>query len=383
MLAEKNICTGCGACAAGCPLNCIKMSGDREGFCYPVVDTERCVSCKKCESVCPVLNRPQTSWNLKAYGAKLKDDAIRKESSSGGVFSSLAYRILQNGGAVCGAAYTGSFEVEHRIVEKQDEVYMLRGAKYAQSRAEHLFEEAKFILETDRWLLFAGTPCQIAGFRAYLGKDYPKLVLVDMICHGVPSPGVWKKYLENRIKKDTENGKIIRINQRDKTSGWSRYRYSLRIDYTEGKTYCVPQSEDLYMKGFVNNLFLRPSCAQCQFKGENRSSDITLGDYWGVWEQYPEFDDDKGISVVLINTEKGAKLWDLIREDLNDFDAGDSEALKNNPSAFYSSDPHPRRNEFFARTEDSDFEDLVTELLYGKPASRFSVRNLLQKIIKH
>lgn len=382
MLAEKNICTGCGACAASCPLNCIEMLSEREGFLYPVIDASRCVKCNKCKTVCTVLNNAEKCLEPQAYGAKIKDDAIREKSSSGGVFYELASYVLKNGGAVCGATYTEAFAVEHRIIEKQEDIFLLQGAKYAQSRAEHLFKQLKHILDSDRWLLFVGTPCQVAGLRAYLGKDYPKLILVDMICHGVPSPRVWQRYLGHRAKKDTKGGKIVRINQRDKVSGWSRYRYSLRIDYGDGKTYCVPQSEDPFMRGFVNNLFLRPSCAECQFKGTNRDSDITLGDYWGVWDQHPGFDDDKGISLVLINTEKGAQLWNAIQEELIVVPVCSQDALEKNPSALCSSEPHPKRNEFFERFENEDIEKLISELFFGKPTKRDSVYRILQKLIK-
>lgn len=381
MLAEKNMCTGCGACAASCPLYCIEMRSDREGFFYPVMDVARCVKCRKCIATCPVLHNAEKYSKPQAYGAKIEDDFIREKSSSGGVFSALADFVFNNGGAVCGAAYTEDFAVEHRIIEKQEGVFCLQGAKYAQSKAEHLFEQLQNILCSGRWLLFAGTPCQVAGLRTYLEKDYPKLILVDVICHGVPSPLVWQKYIDYRMKKDTSNGTIVRINQRSKISGWSRYRYSLRIDYADSKVYCVPQSEDSYMRGFVNNLFLRPSCAECQFKGANRCSDITLGDYWGVWEQHPEFDDDKGISLVLVNTEKGAKLWDAIRERLTIIPVDIQRALENNPSAYSSSKPHPKRNEFFERLKNDNFEKLVSELLFEKTESRYSIRKLFKKIM--
>lgn len=383
MLTDYSLCTGCGACAAKCPLNCIIMKSDQEGFRYPVIDSVRCISCKKCEAVCSVLNTPPAQVVRQAYGVKHKDDCLRNTSSSGGVFPALAAFVLEKGGAVCGAAYTEDFSVEHQIIESISDIRKLQGAKYAQSYTEHLFPVIRRILESDRWLLFVGTPCQTTGLHAYLGKDHDKLILVDMICHGVPSPCVWKKYLGYRIEKDTNNSNILHINQRDKASGWSRYRYSLKIDYADGKTYCSPQSEDPYMRGFVNNLFLRPSCAQCQFKGVHRCADLTLGDYWGVWEQYPEFDDNKGVSLVLINTQKGAYLWNLITNNLNIVPVDSDEALAKNPSALYSSEPHPKRNEFFARVETADFEKLVSELFFGKAERRYSIRNLLRKIIKH
>ncbi len=380
MLAEKSICTGCGACAASCPLNCIEMRTDPEGFRYPLIDVACCVSCRKCESVCPVLNKQILKGEPQAYGVKHIDENIRKGSSSGGVFPALASFVLTNGGAVCGAGYTDNFEVEHKIVEDASDICKLQGAKYAQSRAEHLFPEIRSILEANRWMLFVGTPCQVAGLMSYLGKDYDKLILVDMICHGVPSPLVWQKYLSYRKKTDSKNARIVYINQRDKGSGWSKYRYSLRIDYSDGKTYCAPQSEDPYMRGFVNNLYLRPSCAQCRFKGLERCSDLTLGDFWGVWEQHPEFDDNKGTSLVMVNTEKGASCWKNIKGNMDVIAVDARAALRQNPSAYNSSAPHPKRDAFFDKMGSADFDKLVSELLFGTPEKRYSLRNILRKI---
>lgn len=382
MLAEKNSCTGCGACAAGCPLDCIAMRADREGFRYPMIDADRCVSCRKCERVCPVLSGIPVPMEPQAYAVKHRDADIRKGSSSGGVFPALASFVLHNGGAVCGAAYTDTFEVEHRIIETISDISRLQGAKYTQSAVEHLFPQMRSILESDRFLLFAGTPCQAAGLKAYLGRDYDKLILVDMICHGVPSPLAWKKYLEHRVKKDAKHSGIAAINQRDKASGWSRYRYSVRIDYQNGASYCAPQSEDAYMRGFVNDLYSRPSCAQCRFKGSERRADITLGDFWGVWEQHPEFDDDRGVSLVVVNTEKGAHFWGAIQEDMDVISVTMQEALAQNPSALKSSEPHRKRAAFFGRVGNADFDNLVTELLFGEAKKRYSLRNLIRKFIK-
>lgn len=381
MLTEHSLCTGCGACAASCPLNCIEMLPDREGFRYPVVDTARCVSCRTCEEACPVCHALPPQAEPEAYGVKHKDDRIRSGSSSGGVFPTLATSVLENGGAVCGAAYTDTFAAEHRIIEDIAGLGRLQGAKYTQSPAERLFPEIRRILESSRPLLFAGTPCQTAGLRAYLGQDYANLILVDMICHGVPSPLAWEKYLAYRKEKDAEGAAIVSVNQRDKISGWSRYRYSLRIDYQNGKSYCVPQGEDAFMRGFVNNLCLRPSCANCRFKGFARCADITLGDFWGVWEQHPEFDDDKGISLVLIHTEKGAGYWEKVKETLDVLSVDAQEALRQNPSAYCSSEPHPKRSEFFDKLESVSFEMLVSELLFGVPEKRYSPRNLLRKLL--
>lgn len=382
MLADKNLCTGCGACAAGCPLHCIEMQADREGFRYPVVDTNRCVSCHKCESACPVLNIPLVQTEPHAYGVKHKDDRIRGASSSGGVFPALAQYVLENGGAVCGAVYSDNFTVEHQIIENAAEICKLQGAKYAQSCVERLFPRIKDILDADRWLLFAGTPCQVAGLQAYLGKHYGKLILVDMICHGVPSPKVWARYLQERSQLDATGADVAAVNLRNKESGWSRYGYSVVITYANGKKYCVPQGEDLFMQGFVQNLYLRPSCANCAFKGLDRCSDLTLGDFWGIWDIYPEFDDDRGVSLLLVHTQAGAEVWEAVCSDFAVQKVECSTAVACNPSALASSIPHPMRQEFFDKPETESVISLIRGCLYPerkKPSLFRRIWNRLQR----
>lgn len=375
-------CTGCGACAAGCPVQCIEMQVDREGFRYPQLDTSRCISCQKCENVCPVIRKSPPQTQPQAYAVKNRDDAVRIRSSSGGVFPALAEFMLANGGAVCGAVYDEDFSVVHQIAEDAAGTQKMQGAKYAQSRTEHLFAEIRRILEAGQWLLFVGTPCQVAGVKAFLGKDYEKLILVDMICHGVPSPKAWEKYLRYRRGKDAGDAAISAINQRDKCSGWSNYGYSVRIDYQNGKTYCAQQSKDVYLQGFLNNLYLRPSCAQCPFKGNVRCSDLTLGDYWGVWDQYPQADDNKGVSLVLVNTQKGAAYWGRIGEALDAFPVDLQAALAQNPSAVNSSAPHEKRDLFFERMDTCEFDVLVSGLLFGAPKKQNLLRRILRKIRK-
>ena len=202
-------CTGCGACAAGCPVQCIEMQADLEGFRYPQIDAARCISCQKCEKMCPVIRSAPAQAQPQAYAVKHRDDEVRIRSSSGGVFPALAELVLADGGVVCGAVYADDFSVVHQITENAAGIEKMQGAKYAQSRTEHLFSEIRRILEAGRWLLFVGTPCQVAGVKAFLGKDYEKLILVDTICHGVPSPLVWKQYLAHRSEKDADGSCVI------------------------------------------------------------------------------------------------------------------------------------------------------------------------------
>ena len=375
-------CTGCGSCAAGCPVQCIEMQADLEGFRYPQIDAARCISCQKCEKMCPVIRSAPAQAQPQAYAVKHRDDEVRIRSSSGGVFPALAELVLADGGVVCGAVYADDFSVVHQITENAAGIEKMQGAKYAQSRTEHLFSEIRRILEAGRWLLFVGTPCQVAGLKAFLGKDYEKLILVDTICHGVPSPEAWERYLRYRREKDAGDAAISTINQRDKCSGWSNYGYSVRIDYQNGKTYCTQQNKDIYLQGFVNNLYLRPSCAQCLFKGNARCADLTLGDYWGVWDQYPQADDNKGVSLVLVNTQKGAAYWERIGEALDAFPVDLQAALAQNPSAVSSSAPHEKRDLFFERMAACEFGPLVSELLFGASQKQSLLGRILRKIRK-
>jgi len=382
MLPKSSQCTGCGTCAATCPVHCIQMTTDREGFRYPVIDQKQCLHCGLCETRCPILtfNTTSDSFSACAFAAQIHDQSIRSQSSSGGVFSALALHILSIGGAVCAAMYDSDFRVIHTIIRSPAQISALRGAKYAQSQAEHCFPEIKALLETGIPVMFVGTPCQVAGLDCFLSHKYPNLLLVDMICHGVPSPTVWSQYLDARKTADASGADIQSINLRSKATGWSKYRYSVSICYANGASYNAPQSLDPFMQGFVNNLYLRPSCSDCHFKGLARGSDLTLGDYWGVWEQYPEFDDDKGTSIILVNSSKGSSYWQQIAHSLNAFPVSLQHALKYNPSATESAPSHPKRKQFFNRFQKKPFDRLISNLLNTPVEMKHIIKILLTKL---
>lgn len=347
MLCEKKMCTGCGSCLSVCPLNCIRMKSDKEGFKYPEIDMDVCVSCRMCERTCPVLNKDELCDENEAFAAINHNDSVRSASSSGGVFHAMALAVLRQGGYVCGAIYDEDFQVKHVVSDKKQMIDKMLGAKYTQSNPWECFKKIKQKLEDNKKVLFVGTPCQVAGIRKYLQKEYDHLLLVDFICHGVPSPMIWKHYVEERQKLDSDGSELLNVELRNKESGWSRYRYAVKFSYKNHTPYFNEQSNDTYMRGFVNNLFLRPSCSTCCFKGINRYSDITLGDYWGIWKQYPEFDDNKGASVIIIHTDKGKNMWGRVSDEFTKFPVDIKKALEENPSAFYSSKPHKNRDAFF------------------------------------
>lgn len=316
-LAEKQYCTGCTACASICPKGCIAMVPDENGFLCPVVDAETCVGCGLCEKSCPVLTPLDTTAALpRAYAAYSKDEIIRLESSSGGVFAEIARSVLKDGGAVFGAAYNERFEVCHICVETECDLAGLRGAKYAQSDLRGVFAQVKERLDRGQQVLFSGTPCQVGGLMTYLRKPYENLLTVDFVCHSVPSPMAWQAYVTYRAQQDNGGNLPESINLRSKETGWSRYQYSNLFEYADGKKYTARSDESLYMKLFVGGYINRESCTNCQFKGYKRVSDLTIGDFWGIWDIAPEMDDNKGTSVVLVQSEHGAKMMERLKDKL-------------------------------------------------------------------
>ena len=360
-ICEHNCCTGCAACANICPKGCITMTPDGEGFLRPVIDETICIDCGRCRMVCPVLREvPAPTEDTVAYAAIHQNEQVRYHSTSGGIFSLLGQWVLDQKGAVFGAAYDESFEVVHFKVENPEDLSALRGAKYAQSRLGDTYREAQKALQTGRYVLFSGTPCQIGGLKAFLGKEYEKLILVDLICHGVPSPKVWQHYVRYRSQQDACGEAPCAVNLRSKETGWPGY--SIRFDYPTGESYCATHGQDPYLRGFVGDLYLRPSCHDCRFKGVSRQSDFTLADYWGVWDQHPELHDGNGTSLVLLHSEKARKIWETLRPQMTQTPADISAALTQNASALVSSSLTDRRDAFFSRWEQEDFSQLVDTL---------------------
>ncbi len=376
-LKEKNKCNGCSACANACPKNCIIMTADELGFLYPQIDESLCVDCGLCEKVCPVFNENEIKSTPKAYAVKNIDENIRMQSSSGGTFTAIAEKILADGGVVFGAAFSDDFKTVHHIaIENSEDLYKLRGSKYVQSRIDTSFTDAKKKLEKGRKVLFTGTPCQIGGLLSYLRKDYNNLITQDIICHGVPAPYVWSKYVELREEKAGAN--TTSASFRAKNTGW--VRFSMLMNFQNGKEYTQPLSDDLFMQGFLNNVYLRSSCYDCVFKTIHRKADITLADFWGVWNVLPQMNDDKGVSLVITNTQKGEDIINSISNQLEVIEADLNEAVKYN-SAAEKSVPHNAQREAFATDFNiQPFEKVIKK--YCSPDWKKQLKSKIKSILK-
>ena len=301
---EKQMCTGCYACVQRCPVSCITMQEDSEGFLYPVVDETLCVKCGLCDKVCPVRCQTEPAKPLYVYAAKNKDEDVRRISSSGGIFFLLAKEVLSDNGVVFGARFNEEWEVIHDYTETLDGLSAFCGSKYVQSRIEDNYIKAESFLKSGRRVLFSGTPCQIAGLNLYLGKKYNDLLTIDVICHGIPSGVVWRKYLTELFQSKGKNIKdICYIDFRDKSTGWENYSITFRNE--NELLFTEPARKNIFMQGFLADLYLRPSCYACPTKSLKSGSDVTLGDFWGVQNVFTEYDDDKGVSAVIVKSEKG------------------------------------------------------------------------------
>lgn len=371
-LAEPNLCTGCTACAAACPKDCIAMQPDADGFLHPAVDESKCVSCGLCEKACPVLNRTDLGHTPAAFAVRSRDDASRLASTSGGVFPELARAVLARGGAVFGAAYDEAFRIVHLCAENEAALDRLRGAKYAQSDLGGSFREVKRRLDGGQQVLFSGTPCQCLGLKHFLKRDYENLLLADLVCHSVPSPLAWEKYLQY-----ISDGKTLTaVNLRCKDTGWSRYGYSNRFDFSDGSCRMDRSGESLYMRLFGGGYITRPSCEDCPAKGYARVSDLTLGDFWGIWDIAPDMDDDRGTSLVLVQTEKGRAALAGLEQKAVTLE----EASRENPAILRPADENPMRNQVLEHVRTGDFTKAAQML--PSPAASFHGPGFLRRLLR-
>ena len=354
---DKHNCCGCEACVQICPKQCISFNEDAEGFRYPMVDKRICIDCGLCEKVCPILNKTEERKPIKVYAAKTRDEEELLASSSGGLFILFAKEILCQGGVVFGAKFDENWNVVHAYAETEKDLKAFMGSKYVQSRIGNTYREAKDFLEAGRQVLFSGTSCQIAGLKRYLRKEYDNLLTIDVVCHGVPSPKVWRLYLDEVMNSAGKDARISDITFRDKHLGWRKYSFILKTT----KGYAIDNNiatisefhrNNPYMQAFIANLILRPACEKCRFKGGRSLSDITLADFWGIWNVKSEMFDDKGTSLLIINSKKGIEITNNLHLLSCEVDLKD--AIKSNPAYYKSSIKHRKRKDFFRALDDGN-----------------------------
>lgn len=357
---NKTDCCGCQACGDICHADAISFHSDHEGFWYPEVDRNKCTDCHLCEKICPVLNIDALKYRNKSapkvFGGYNKDIVIRFDSTSGGVFSLLAQAMYKQKGYVSGAIYTDEFKVLNFISDDKKDLKRLRSSKYVQSNAEGLYKRIKSLLESGEKVLACGSPCQMAALRGFLRKDYDNLIIVDFLCRATNSPKVFEKYKESLEAR--YGSKIVAIKDKNKDHGW--HSLARKITFENGQVYYGEGHEDDYRRGYHANVFERPSCYECKFKGIPRISDITLGDFWGIGSIDPSLEQNLGTSLVMINSEKGEKYFDIIRDklvikefSLDDIVPGNRTAIMGGKLPYSAGID---RNEFFKALDEMPFD---------------------------
>lgn len=366
-------CCGCTACESICPRKCITMQKDEDGFLYPHIDQEKCISCGLCKKVCMIHTEKDSSKLHQAYVAINTDSKIRMQSSSGGVFSLLAQDILAQNGIVVGAVFSDDYRsVKHCVAHNLDELYRMYGSKYMQSDMQGIYILVEDALKSGRKVLFTGTPCQVNGLRLFLGKEYDNLLAVDIICHGVPSSHLWDKYITSIEAK--YHASVINVNFRSKQYSWKEFGIN-RIDANTRELFIL-KDLDPYMQMFIRNYCLRPSCYQCLAKG-TRYSDITIGDFWGVENIFPDMNDGKGTSALIVRTQKGSHIVSRISQQLVLRTVDYSEVIRNNPMESVSVAKPEERETFFKDMNTESFSKIKKK--YLKCPRKLMLRNLLIK----
>lgn len=374
---NKKNCCGCSACYSICPKNCIEMKADEEGFLYPNVNKDLCINCGLCEKVCPIINKAEEKvFEQEGYLVQNKDGKIRKESTSGGAFSAIAKYILDRKGVVFGVQYDENLNVGHSYVENESDLNLYRNSKYVQSKIGETFKQAKNFLDEDRWVCFSGTACQIEGLKKYLRKDYNKLITVDVVCRAVPSPLLWKKYVE--YQKNKYGNDIKNILFRDKSFyGYNHSQISIQL-YNGKKIYHNGLESDPMLRAMFSNICHRPSCYDnCIFKKIYRVSDFTIWDCFVV-NSFTKHLDNKGTTRVLIQTEKGINIFNAIKNKIN-YEKIDVETLIKDVKEIDTSVKfNLKRDNFFKDLQVLNTDDLFNK--YFKETLKIKIERIIRRL---
>lgn len=380
---DKSKCCGCCACVDVCAHQAITLKTDIEGFWYPVVDKDKCIECGLCDKICPELNIETIKKNdspkpIKTIAAIHRNMRVRWDSTSGGAFSALADAMYRQGGYVSGAIYNDDFSVRNYISNNPDDLVKIRSSKYLQSKAEGVYAEIRTLLRKGEKVLACGTPCQMAALRSFLRKDYENLIIVDFICRGVNSPKVYRKYLDSLERK--HGGKVVYVKAKNKELGWRNL--TRKVVFDNGATYYGVSMDDDFRRGYHTNVYCRPSCYTCQYKGFPRIADITIADYWGIEKVDLNLDNNIGTSMILLNSKKGEKYFELVKEDL-EYKETKFESILAGNGALTSplSTPKINRTEFFEDLDKGTFEE-VTEKYFPLSLLTTSLKQRIRSFVK-
>lgn len=371
-ITQKDKCCGCEVCKNVCPQKCIYMKEDEEGFRYPVIDKEKCTNCHLCEKKCPILHEVNNNYipTVKCYAAYNRNDETLKKSSSGGIFFLLSEQIIKNNGVVYGVVQNSTFEICFERASTIEECERFRGSKYLQAEIGKAYILAKKDLLQGKPVLFSGTPCQIAGLYSFLGKDYNQLYTCDVVCHGVPSNAVYRKfiaYIESKYKKTVAN-----IKWRDKVKGWGPNR--ITIYFSDNSVITTTSQDNIFQKGFLDNIYLRQSCYNCLYARLPRIGDISLADFWGYDDKFINENNNKGLSAVVISTQKGIEILEKIKPQIY-FHEVEIEYLKQRSRHVYC---HPEENK-----QREDFFKDFQKMKFEKVAKKYKMKSSqLVKFIK-
>lgn len=377
-IVNKVDCCGCEACSNACPKKCIEMKSDEEGFLYPQVNQDTCINCGLCEKVCPIINHVPREKNdyQEAYLLQHKDDEICRESTAGGAFTGIASYVIEKGGIVFGVEMTEGYKVRHTSVETIDDLKKFRNSKYVQSRIGTVFQQVKHELNKGRLVCFSGTPCQVEGLRHFLGKDYENLILVDVVCRAVPSPGVWEKYIQYEVE---QKGEMSSVRFRDKTLG---YQYStMELKSNDGKAYRGGIESQPWLRMFFSGMIIRPSCTDCKFRSRYRNSDFTIWDCFPSYKFDKSFNERKGTTRVLVHSEKGKAIFETIKKEYYVSEINADYAVSGVSEMVKSPQSNEKKNDFFEYYSSVQMDEILK--MFFPYTVKVQVKRLLRRILNY